>query len=551
MKGTAEMNNARSGMAPPEADDTTVFPLPLAAGLVSAVLAVCGCQHGRMEQLTFGPGNDTEAVWSPDGGRIAFQTDRAGDLDIAVLDIKDEKVAGVISGPGNACYPAWTPDGGLIYAFGHHAGTAVQAEQAKADCGYGLRLLKNGSTTVLTQGYWRDFTPSVSADGRAVYYSSTQGAATSPEAGIWKEHVTIRRRPLMPGAASECVLPMSGETKGAVQPSCSPDGRVLVWACLHGFGGNWRICAARAEVPSDFLFLTPGEMSAYAPRWSPDGRFVALTGFRKGDPGWGLFLLEPWSGAMVRLKTGEGHSRTPAWSPDGRELVFENNRTGFYKLYRMSVRCGEVPVVARKPGVPSVDRVEARLERHGSDEPVLAGADGRLVKGCAAGKSALAFDRPGGLDFGTGAFFIRMTLVVNAFEKGIRIAAVGRYAEHDLGWQVFIRENGRLFFSPRSASGKFLEVGTRQPVATGKPLEVLCVRDADGGARLYLDGVFQGQCGEAGLKYGPALKLCLGQQWSGGMELNGRILAFECGRGYPAGVPRVVTREAVFGGAAQ
>lgn len=545
------MNVERVGVPPPESGDTTAVPLPLAAGLVSAVLAVCGCQHGRMGQLTFGPGNDTEAVWSPDGGRMAFQTDRTGDLDIEVLNLADGKRASLVGGPGHACYPAWTPDGGVVYVFGNHAGTAAQAEQATADCGYGLRLWKDGSTQVLTRGYWRDFTPSVTADGRAVYYSSTQGAATSPEAGIWKEHVTIRRLPLTSGAVSECVLPMSGETQGAVQPSCSPDNRFLVWAYLDGAAGNWRICGARAETPSDFVFLTPGEMSAYAPRWSPDGRCLALTGFRKGDPGWGIFLLEPRSGAMVRLQTGEGHSRTPAWSPDGRELVFENNRTGCYKLYRMTVRCGDVPAVTvRMPAGPSVDRVEARLERRGA-APVLVGADGRFVKGVAAGKSALAFDRPGGLDFGAGAFFVRMTLAVDAVEKGIRIAAVGSYAEHELGWQVFIRENGRLFFSPRSASGGFREVGTLQPVATGKPLEVLCIRDADGGARLYLDGVFQGRCGEAGLKYGPALKVCLGKQWSGGMELNGRVLAFECGRGYPAGVPRMVTREAVFGGAAQ
>ena len=512
--------------------------------------AAWACRSGPVKAVTSGAGNDTEAVWSPDGRRIAFQTDIKGDLDIEVLDLAHGKRASLVQGPGQACYPAWMPDGGVVYAFGLHVGTAAQADQAKADCGYGLRLWKNGSTRVLTQGYWRDFTPSVTADGRAVYYSSTQGAATSPEAGIWKEHATIRRLPLTAGAVSECVLPMSGETKGAVQPSCSPDGRVLVWAYLDGVAGNWRICAARAEAPSDFVFLTPSEMSAYAPRWSPDGRRIAFTGFRKGDPGWGIFLLEPRSGALVRLKTGEGHSRTPAWSPDGRELVFENNRTGFYKLYRMAVRCGAVPAAAGMPAAPSVDRVEARLERRGA-APVLACADGRFVKGVAAGKSALAFDRPGGLDFGTGAFFVRMTLAMDAVEKGIRIAAVGSYAEHELGWQVFIRESGRLCFSPRSASGGFLEVGTRQPVATGKPLEVLCVRDADGGARLYLDGVFQGRCGEAGLKYGPALKVCLGQQWSGGMELNGRVLAFECGRGYPAGVPRVVTREAVFGGAAQ
>ena len=84
-------------------------------------------------------------------------------------------------------------------------------------------------------------------------------------------------------------------------------------------------------------------MGAYAPRWSPDGRLVAFTGFREGDPGWGIYLLEPRSGALSRLETGAGQSRSPAWSPDGRELVFENNRTGAYKLYRTRVTCRMPP----------------------------------------------------------------------------------------------------------------------------------------------------------------------------------------------------------------
>jgi dipeptidyl aminopeptidase/acylaminoacyl peptidase len=495
--------------------------------------------------LTFGPGNDTEAVWSPDGRKIAFQTDRAGDLDIAVLDVAGGKVTDVIAGPGHACYPAWTPDGGLVYAFGRHTGTAVQAERAKADCGYGLRLWENGAITVLTQGYWRDYTPSVTGDGAAVYYASTQGAVDASD-GVWKERVALRRLPLSPGAVSECVLPMDGDTQGAVQPSLSPDGRFLLWAGMDGFRSNWRICAARADAPSRCVFLTPGEMSAYAPRWSPDGRFIACAGFRKDDPGWGICLLDPRSGAIARLDTGTGHSRSPAWSPDGRELVFENNRTGFYKLYRMKV---VLPPLAAAPpdkgAVASGEGITARFVRDVAGAE-LVGADGRAVKGIADGPEAFEFQRPPGLDFGEGLFFVRMTLVVRAVEKGIRIVAVGRYAEHPLGWQVIVRESGRVSFCPRDTGGGFREVASKEPLEPGKPVEVLGVRSADGIARLYLDGVLQGRCDGAGLAYGPALSVCLGRQWSGGMKLGGQVLAFECGRGWPAGVPRLATREELF-----
>jgi len=36
----------------------------------------------QVTQITEGPGDDTEAAWSPDGTKVAFQSDRAGSMDI-------------------------------------------------------------------------------------------------------------------------------------------------------------------------------------------------------------------------------------------------------------------------------------------------------------------------------------------------------------------------------------------------------------------------------------------------------------------------------------
>lgn len=522
----------------------TLLLLPLCGGCVERDMSKPAdgllCQCSQIRAVTTGSGNDTEAVWSPDGNQIAFQSDRQGDLDIAVVDLTDGKVNMLVEGAGNACYPVWTPDGALVYAFGNHTGTAVQAAAAKADYGYGLRLWRAGQTQVLTQGYWRDYTPSVSPDGSAVVYASTCG-----EAG---DGVALWRVALAAGASAERLAGLESDQGGMVQPSLSPDGQYMLWAQLDNFRQNWRLSAARVANLQTTAFLTPSQMGAYAPRWSPDGRWVAFTGFQEGDPDWGIYVMEPRSGAMARLETGAGSSRSPAWSPDGRELVFENNRSGSYKLWRMRVVCQEQSVTPeRKVESLQIDRLEARLERRDGAADLI-DAQGARVKGVvAAGKEAVTFERPAGFDFGKGAFYVRMTLTVDASESGARIAAAGRYAEHPTGWQMYVSAEQRIWFNARNLQGSFVGAESDAPVVVGQPIDVLAYRDNIGTVRLYINGKLQRRHGVgATMVYGPALKVSLGQQWNGGMRLNGRVLSFECGRGYPAGVPRPITREQLF-----
>jgi len=499
------------------------------------------CRCGCVVPVTTGAGNDTEAVWSPDGRHIAFQTDAAGDLDIAIVELASGKVATLAGGAGHACYPAWTQDGSLVYAFGHHTGTAVQAAAAQADYGYGLRLWRDGATRVLTQGYWRDYTPSVTPDNKAVLYASTRD-----ESG---DGVSLWRVALAPGAAAEFLVRTADDRGGMVQPSLSPDGKLLLWAQLEHFRQNWRLCASHTTNLTESAFLTPMAMGAYAPRWSPDGRLVAFTGFREGDPGWGIYLLEPRSGALSRLETGAGQSRSPAWSPDGRELVFENNRTGAYKLYRMRVTC-RMPAapLQQTAKISQFARTEARLERSGGAAELVA-ADGKRLAGTVVkGREAVTFERPPGLDFGTNDFFVKVTMTLDGPAEGVQMAALGRYAENAQGWQLYVDPNRHVWFNARNPQGHFVGARSDAPVDPGRSVNVLGIREGDGGVRLYVDGKLQRQSGTgATMAYGPALALSLGQQPGGGARLNGRVEYFECGRGYPAGVPRRMTRERLFG----
>ena len=122
-----------------------------------------------------------------------------------------------------------------------------------------------------------------------------------------------------------------------VEPCISSDGRMFACSRLRGFRDNWTVHLATVDDPADTFPLTDPQGAFYSPQWSPDGTTLACTGFEAGDPGWGLYLIDAHTAQRQRLDCGPGNSRSPAWSPDGRQLVFENNRTGSYKLYRTEV----------------------------------------------------------------------------------------------------------------------------------------------------------------------------------------------------------------------
>ena len=81
-----------------------------------------------------------------------------------------------------------------------------------------------------------------------------------------------------------------------------------------------------------------GRESFYAPRWSPVGWKVACTGYRIGDNGWNIYVIDVKTGEKRCLTADQvGNSRSPTWSPDGKSIVYENNQSGKYQLYRLDL----------------------------------------------------------------------------------------------------------------------------------------------------------------------------------------------------------------------
>jgi Tol biopolymer transport system component len=64
-------------------------------------------------------------------------------------------------------------------------------------------------------------------------------------------------------------------------------------------------------------------MRAYQPDWSPDGAWIAFTGYLEGQP-YGVYAVPSAGGTPQRITPPGGLDGTVNWSPDGNTLLFHH-----------------------------------------------------------------------------------------------------------------------------------------------------------------------------------------------------------------------------------
>ena len=116
-------------------------------------------------RLTNSPGPDRMPVWSPDGSKIAFLSERDGNSEIYVMNADGSGQTPLLTRPAtNEWDPAWSPDGTRI-AFASYSGSEYDIWVVNSD-GSGAVNITNDSGD--------DRFPSWSPDGDRIAFSSTR-----------------------------------------------------------------------------------------------------------------------------------------------------------------------------------------------------------------------------------------------------------------------------------------------------------------------------------------------------------------------------------------
>lgn len=130
---------------------------------------VCDIDGSNCAQLT-SLGTQTETPrWSPDGKQIVCESSRGGKTSIYTIDIETRRVRGLIASPSEERMPSWSRDGHWVY-FGSKRSGSWQIWKVPAEGGEPAQVTKQGGKV-----------PFESPDARFVYYSKDGNVG-----GVWK-----------------------------------------------------------------------------------------------------------------------------------------------------------------------------------------------------------------------------------------------------------------------------------------------------------------------------------------------------------------------------
>jgi Tol biopolymer transport system component len=242
-----------------------VYDLPQRDGSLDRDVLLLAVRGTHEAVLVENPANDFNPIWTPDGNRILFTSDRTGTFGIWVLSVAD----------GNA----------------QGAPELLRADMGKS---WPVRFTRGDSFFYGVQKTMQD-----------VYV-----AELDPETG----KVTAP-----PSQASRRLVGANS------WPEWSPDGKLLAFVSNRSPGGqDLPALSIRSFETGKQEELYPRMTSMSRLRWSPDGRSILASGGNERGRG-GLYRIDAQTGDVSPVVQSGGRriAWDCAWSPDGRTIYYE------------------------------------------------------------------------------------------------------------------------------------------------------------------------------------------------------------------------------------
>lgn len=334
---------------------------------------------GQARQLTTQDSYETEPVWSPDGKKIAFASDREGGTDIFIMDVAGGPATRLTYNSAAETPQGFTPDGkSVIYSASiQDAPSALLFPAAWMTELYSVPVTGGRPRQLLT-------TPAEAVnylpDGKSFIYVDRKGGEDQ-----WRKHHTssVTREIWKYDAATGRHTNITNHPGEDRSPVVTPDGKTMYFLSERD-GGTFNVYSMDLSDPSAIKALTdfkthpvrflsrgadgtlaftydgeiytmrPGSKPSkvnisitadesetpYTTRFttgtrgavpSPDGKQVAFT--RHGD----VFVTSVEYPTTKQITTTPAAESSISWGKDNRTLYYSSDRDGHYNIYRARI----------------------------------------------------------------------------------------------------------------------------------------------------------------------------------------------------------------------
>ncbi len=330
-------------------------------------------QGGAASQLTSNPAFDSYPVWSPDGSKIAFASDRRGSLDIFIVDAQGGTPKRLTTNSASEIPLGFLNDSTILYSTSYQMPTLEVAQgpfqaqvwqvpatggrpkmyasipmgaisidaqgrllyQDKKGVENSLRkherssgtsdiwLVEDGKYTKLTDFNGHDLNPVWAPEADSFYYISEQDGTLNVYSrnlqGQEQQLTKFERHPVRHlSAANDGTLAYSWDGEIYTQKPGGQPQKVEV-----------EILADDYDADAVKGYRTSGATSVAV---SPDGKQVAFV--LRGD----VYVTDTKYETTKRITNTDGQERVLSFSPDGRSIVYDGERDGLWQLFITKIK---------------------------------------------------------------------------------------------------------------------------------------------------------------------------------------------------------------------
>jgi dipeptidyl aminopeptidase/acylaminoacyl peptidase len=300
---------------------------------------------GTPRQLTNDPAADRQAVWSPDGKWIAFESTRSGTSQIWIVSPDSGEAKQFTTLSTGASQAVWSPDGKWIAYVSEVFPEFSDKPFEEADRLNKQKLDEMQSSKVkarvITRLLYRHWDSWVEGKRKHIFVQpfAGPGVPTTP-------------RNLTPGDRD--AVPTSSTFSAGIDFAFSPDSKEIAYTATpvpvreEAWNTNHDIFLVPTSGGTPRQLTTNPAADGY-PRYSPDGKYIAYRAQR--TPGfeadrWELMLYDRATGKVRSLTENfDASVGSPVWSHDSKRIFFESEEHGREPIFVVSLAGNDVKKV--------------------------------------------------------------------------------------------------------------------------------------------------------------------------------------------------------------